>query len=151
MFIKHSLFVLSCLVVVSLAEECQNNWRQIRKRLNASKAKWALKASSPSCYSMTLEKQCFCTEEYRGPHALEIVDGVVQDTSMFATEMPTVSELFDLVEKYCVKDCPESGAASCRVRFDRELGYVKELWIDVSALIADEEIGYFVSNVQFCE
>jgi hypothetical protein len=34
--------------------------------------------------------------------------------------------LFDLDVTKCVKDCPESGVASCRVHFDRNYSFVED-------------------------
>ena len=156
MFVKQSFFALALLTLGSMASDqhtsaCQDNWRQIRKRLRASQTKWAKKAPSTSCYNMTLAKQCFCTPEWIGPHALQITNGAIKNTTIPSTEMPTVEDLFDLVDEHCVADCPASGAASCKVRFDPVYGYIKSLWIDVSAQMADEEIGYVVSDLSFCE
>jgi hypothetical protein len=153
MFTKPSLFLLSLLVLVSLAassQRCQSNWQQTSQRLQSARAKWAKNAPSPNCYNMTIQKQCFCTPAYQGPHDLQIVNGSIQNTSEYATEMPTVKELFALVYKRCVKNCPRSGAAKCKVRFDPTYGYVTSLYVDESPQIADEEFGYAVNNLTFC-
>ncbi|GKY99000.1 hypothetical protein MPSEU_000855700 [Mayamaea pseudoterrestris] len=150
--IKQSLCILALLVISSLAAaKCGDNWREIRTRLANSKRRWARMAPSPSCYNMTIEKQCFCPAEYIGPHDLQIVKGKIQNTTMYTQDLPTVNGLFNLVKKYCVKNCPKSGAEVCKVRFDGVYGYVKELEVDISTQIIDEEIRYYVTDLNFCK
>jgi hypothetical protein len=132
------------------ADRCGSNWRQIKKRLYRSRRRWERKATNPDCYNMTVEKICFCAPAYRGPHNISVVHNKIQNTSEFATQMVTVKDLFHLVNENCVKNCPQSGAASCTVQFDPEYGFVSYLYVDPTLRIKDEEFGYNVTNLKFC-
>jgi hypothetical protein len=158
---RHSFLVLSSLILISasasaqgLQQSCQDNWRQTRRRLQKAKAKWANNVATPNTYNMTLEKQCNCFIDYLGPHDYQVLNGVIgvihnQNTTIVATTMPTVEDLFDLVHQHCIQGCPSSGAFKCDVQFDNNLGYVKSLSIDDSMLKADDEFSYIVTNLAF--
>ncbi|GKY91366.1 hypothetical protein MPSEU_000108800 [Mayamaea pseudoterrestris] len=149
-FIKKTLFILAFLVVSSLADRCQADWRQIRRRLASAKRRWARKAPSVGCYNMSIEKVCLCPDCI-GPQDVKVVRSKIQNPQKCTKDLPTVSELFDLVEQYCVKDCPSSGAFSCEVEFDDKYGYVTDLNIDVVENMKDEELIYSVKKLSFCK
>jgi hypothetical protein len=153
---RYSFLVISSLILMSssasaqgLQQNCQDNWRQTRRRLQKARAKWANNVATPNTYNMTLEKQCNCFIDYLGPHDYQIVDGAILNTTIVATTMPTVEDLFDLVHQHCIQGCPSSGAFKCDVQFDNNLGYVKSLSIDDSMLKADDEFSYIVFNLAF--
>ena len=145
-------FALSTLILGSMAAECQDNWRQIRKRLRRNEKKWLNKAPSASCYNMTIQRQCFCWQEEVGPFDLQIFDGAIRNnTYEYQAEPPTLEGLFDLVREECLQGCPKKGPAKCRVEFDKQYGYITSLYVDRYKRTVDDEVKYIVSNVAFCE
>ena len=54
----------------------------------------------------------------------------------------TVGDLFDLLE-----EAYDRGAVTVNVTFDSEAGYPTELYIDYDQRMADEEIGYTVTDL----
>ena len=114
-------------------------------RLAEARARWA--ASGPGAYRMTLHRSCFCPEDYRGPFAVTVRNGTVASVEMAGRSLPadravTVDALFDLLAEAYAED-----AELVRVTYDDALGYPTELYIDRSAQMADEEIGYTVSSL----
>ncbi len=117
--------------------------------LDAARQRWA--DAGLDAYRMTLQRSCFCPEDYRGPFEVTVRDGAVASARFDgATVDPervvTVDGLFGLIE-----DAYERGAERVDVTFDPELGYPTELYIDVSSQMADEEVGYTVSDLRVAE
>lgn len=117
--------------------------------LEAARARW--NAAQSGTYSFTYTRDCFCPEEYRGPFEFDIVDGVRTQVRFKGEpyfdraleEFETIDDIFDEVERAI-----EQGAASVNVEFDPDLGYPRSVWIDWELQMADEEMGYTVSDVR---
>jgi hypothetical protein len=116
----------------------------------AARALWDTAQSGT--YSFTFTRDCFCPEEYRGPFALDIVDGVRTEVRFKGEpffgraleEFETVEDIFDEVVRAI-----EAGAAAVEAKFDPELGYPVTVWIDWELQMADEEMGYTITEVRF--
>ena len=112
-------------------------------------------------YVYTLERQCFCTAETRGPFVVTVRDGRVAEVRRLAGGMTpdgqpvagaldpapqnrlTIDDLFALV-----RGAHRDGAARIDATYDARLGHPTRVWIDRSAQMADEEIGYVVTNLR---
>lgn len=117
--------------------------------LDAARERW--QEAGFDAYQMTLQRSCFCPEDYRGPFEVTVRNGAVESatfngTAVDAERVLTVADLFDLLE-----DAYDQGAARVDVTFDDELGYPTSLYIDYNEQMADEEVGYTVSSVQVAE
>ncbi len=117
--------------------------------LDAARQRWA--DVGYDAYRMTLQRACFCPEDYRGPFDVTVRHGAVDDATfngatVDAERVLTVAALFDLLE-----DAYDRNAARVDVTFDDELGYPTSLYIDYDEGIADEEVGYTVADVQVAE
>ena len=98
-------------------------------------------------YTMTITRSCFCPPEYRGPYTVAVDGGEVASVTYEGRpaevgEPPTVDALFALLESAYAE-----GAARVDVTYHDELGYPLELWIDRDERLADEEIGYAISEL----
>lgn len=114
--------------------------------LSEARDRWA--GSGVDDYAMTLERSCFCPEEYRGPFAVEVRDGAVISVMLRDETLPTdralsVEGLFDLIA-----DAYEQKASRVTVTYDPTLGYPTQIYIDYIAQAADEEVGYTVSKLR---
>ncbi|UCD09321.1 MAG: hypothetical protein JSU79_01370 [Dehalococcoidales bacterium] len=109
-------------------------------------------------YDFTLERQCFCPEDWRGPVNIEVRDGTAvsvtyQSDGSVVTEgkfdeVDTIDKLFTLLNNaYAGKGDFEQKADSVDVTYDEQMGFPATLYIDVSQLMADEEQGYTVTNL----
>ena len=107
-------------------------------------------------YRFTVSRNCFCL--IRGPVVIEVRDGKVvsiidQETgqpevdgfalSEIYAEAATIDLLFELIER-----AEAEGAALVRVSFDDTYGYPTEIYIDESEMMADEEIGYTITEFE---
>jgi hypothetical protein len=111
-----------------------------------------------SSYDFTLERQCFCPEDWRGPVDIQVRDGVAFSVTYVSTGQPvtdgkfdnadTIDKLFTILENaYAGKGDFEQKADTINVTYDAQMGYPATFFIDVSQLIADEEQGYTVTNL----
>ena len=115
--------------------------------LARARARW--QAADIDSYAYTIQRNCFCTEEYRGPFDVTAQNDRItsikrngQTVAGNPAEVPTVDELFRLLaEAYA------QGAAEVRVTYDTARGYPTEIWIDRNEQIADEEVGYTVTGL----
>ena len=113
--------------------------------LDDAKARW--EAAGLDAYRMTLQRSCFCPEDYRGPFDVTVRDGAVatvrfNGASLDADRAVTVDDLFALIE-----DAYKRNAASVDVAFDPDLGYPTSVGIDYSTQMADEEMAYTVADL----
>jgi len=109
---------------------------------------WQLRR--PARYEYTVRRQCLCTEDALGPVRVSVdgetivsqlyEDGRSVDAS--AVEwFPSVDGLFAVLRDAFTRDAHET-----RVSYDPRLGVPVELWIDYSQNIADEELGFTVTE-----
>jgi len=101
--------------------------------LSAARAQWAARGSKS--YAIEIEAICFCPERLtlRG----EVIDGrppTVTQPGWFEHRL-SVPGLFDYIEKAI-----KSGAAEVRATYDVATGYPREIFVDRSRAIADEEM-----------
>ena len=113
--------------------------------LAIARAKWADAALDG--YTMTIARSCYCPPEYRGPYTVVMEGDAVasvtyQGRPAEVGEPPSVEALFVLLETAYAE-----GAARVDVTYHDELGYPVELYIDRDEMLADEEIGYAISEL----
>lgn len=104
-------------------------------------------ATRPASYRYTLERQCFCAVEWRGPVVVEVVgDSVVARryadtgapvTGDAASVFPSIEGLYEILE-----DAVDAGAHQIQVTWDSASGLPLGFWIDYDQALADEEQGY---------
>jgi hypothetical protein len=131
---------------------CPANWRDTRKQYNQNLHKWERKAPSTRCYNMTIQPTCFCAPPLASPHQVVVKNGKAQNstTDEFSGTMPTINDLFRLVDRECIKNCPKQGAGVCNITYNQDYGYITTLFINPTKVITDRELNYTVSNVTFC-
>lgn len=114
--------------------------------LEAARQRW--QDADMDGYRMTLQRVCFCpVPDYTGPFAVTVRDGEVasvllQGAGVDAERGMSVDALFALID-----DAYDRGAVEVEVKFDDELGYPTSIGIDYDFQMADEEIGYRVSDL----
>lgn len=113
--------------------------------LAAARDKW--RAATPQAYTMTLRRSCFCmVPDDTGPFAVTVAGGDLASVRLAGAEVDddrgmTVEALFELIEEAYAE-----GAESVKAEYDPTLGYPTNVYIDYSTQLADEEIGYMVSD-----
>lgn len=115
--------------------------------LDAARERW--EAAGLDGYEMTLRRVCFCpAPDYTGPFGVTVRGGELAAVTLDGVRVDddrgeTVEDLFELIENAYARK-----AETVAVEFDPELGYPTNVSIDYSAQVADEEIGYMVSDLR---
>ena len=104
----------------------------------------------PLRYVYTIQRQCFCTEDARGPVRVT-VDGETVVSQLYddgravdveaAAWFPSVDGLFTVL-----LDAFDQGAYEIRATYDPELGVPVDFWIDYAQHTIDEELGFTVTE-----
>jgi len=120
-----------------------------RDELARNRELWA--RIGPSAYEYGLERLCFCGEASRGPIRVTVEAGVVVERVYVRSGepvpgslddlFPVVDGLFDILE-----DAFEQDAFQIDVTYDPETGVPIDFRIDYAENIADEELGYTVTE-----
>ncbi len=113
--------------------------------LEANKEKW--ENASILDYSFVFQVSCYCTVEYTSPKAVSVRDGniVTVNDLAYSEEIHrgifSINDLFKEIEK-----ASNQKVAVLETTYDSFYGFPAKLYIDRDERIADEEIGYSISN-----
>lgn len=98
-------------------------------------------------YEYTLRVNCFCTQETVGPHKIVVknnsivsVNGIPYDPNTHFS-VKTIEQLFTYIQK-TLAEKPVQKTLS----FDAQYFFPNNVYFDMSEMIADEEIGYIVTD-----
>lgn len=152
-YMVRSLLAVIVLLTLLAVTSCTNS---VPRELTDNEKLW--KDQELDNYDFTLERQCFCPEDWRGPVNIEVRNGnavsvTYQSDGSVVTEgkfddVDTIDKLFILLNNaYAGKGDFEQKADSVDVTYDEQMGYPVTLYIDVSQQMADEEQGYTVTNL----
>ena len=144
--------VLICLFSL-VAVSCESS---VPQELDTAEKLW--KDQGLKNYDFTLERHCFCPEDWRGPVNIEVRGGAAVSVTYVSNGLAvtegkfdnadTIDKLFTMLEDaYAGKGDFDQIADSIDVTYDAQMGYPTYLFIDVSQLMADEEQGYTVTNL----
>lgn len=122
-----------------------------QQQLDANRKKWD--SLDIDDYAFTLQRNCFCRGDAIRPINIEVRDGKIASATFADTgeAVPddldfnklTVNDLFKEVQQAI-----KGGAAQVDVTYDKQYGFPTSIYIDQSRQIADEEVGFTVSNFQ---
>ena len=131
-----SLFTFSCEKEIDPTSE--NLW-------GAEEEKW--KAKEIINYDYTLQISCFCIREYTLPKRIEVRDNQVVSVEGLPFEYlndpsyRTIDEFFDYIQtQRTLNPVVET------IEYDKEYGFPSYIYFDISEMIADEEIGYTLTD-----
>ena len=111
----------------------------------ANKEKW--ESTEIEDYSFVLRIMCFCAPETTEPKTIVVKGGEITTVNGKPYDpeqnwgVVTISDLFDKIENIT----PQNPAV-LNVTYDTKYGFPSSLYIDRDEMIADEEIGYSVSD-----
>ena len=98
-------------------------------------------------YEFTLRVNCFCTSETVGPHKIVVkknsivsVNGIPYDPNTHYS-VKTIEQLFTYIQKTLAEKPVQKTLA-----FDAQYFFPNNVYFDMSEMIADEEIGYIVTD-----
>lgn len=98
-------------------------------------------------YEFTSQISCFCQSDYTLPKAIVVkndeiqsINGVAYANLEYENHM-TIDELFDYIE-----DHQNKNPVIENLEFDSVYGFPSYIYFDISEVIADDEIGYTITN-----
>lgn len=119
------------------------------QQLNANQKLW--NSQGIDDYSFTLQRNCFCRGDALRPINIQVRDGKVTSATFADTGKPVPPELDfnkltinDLFKE--IGQAIKGKAAQVDVSYDKTYGFPTSIYIDQSRQIADEEVGYTISN-----
>jgi hypothetical protein len=99
-------------------------------------------------YSFSFKRICFCPVEYVGPHQVVVqngkvvtVNGLPYNSSERYGVIPTIPELLITIKSHIDKKPIRQ-----TLNFNPTYGYPTSVFFDFSEMMADDEIGYEVTN-----
>ncbi len=99
-------------------------------------------------YSFSFKRICFCPLEYVGPQQVVVqngkvvtVNGAAYNSSQRYGVIPTIPELLLTIKSHIDKNPVKK-----TLNFNSTYGYPTSVFFDFSELMADDELGYEVTN-----
>jgi hypothetical protein len=113
--------------------------------LSVNKSKWHSKNISD--YEFTLRINCFCTDERVGPHLIKIVNDKIVSVNNLPYDPDKTGELYTIDQLFTfVETSIERKPYLKTIEYNFTYGYPQTVWFDFNKTMADEEIGYQVSD-----
>lgn len=134
---KSVLFTLLSLLFINCSKEKVLSEKDLWYSLNLSN------------YEMTQQISCFCfPQDFILPktilvenNSVKLINGMEPIKTIGFESFYTIDELFEFIE-IKLKDDPEF----YQIKYNDKYGFPESIYFDMSQMIADEEIGYTVSN-----
>ena len=99
-------------------------------------------------YSFSLKRICFCPTEYVGPHQIVVKNGKISTVNGAPYNkaerygvMYTIPELLQVI-----KENIDKKPVKQTLNFNPTYGYPTSVFFDFSEMMADEEIGYVITD-----
>ncbi|MDG2371625.1 MAG: DUF6174 domain-containing protein [Flavobacteriaceae bacterium] len=145
--VKNILFLFCFIALSCLKDETKNECNYTEKicsaidELNYNKKKWV--DSNITSYSMYFRISCFCV--FFDPFSVSILENTIDNVSgneEWGHEMVlTINDLFIEIEKRIYED-----PFSFQIEYNTQYGYPESSFFDMVEMIADEEIGYYITS-----
>ena len=122
------------------------SYDQLRADLADARGRWD--AAGIRRYVVTYQEVCFCPQTVV---SVTVEDGVIQDseaTGDWADQVQAlrVEDMFDTIERAI-----DDGVFSISVSYDPETGHPVDYFIDVEEMMADEEFGVSVTDLEILD
>ena len=135
-------FVLVLIFFVSCSKEEQLSEKDLWFSLNIEN------------YEMIQQISCFCFPyEFNLPKSMKVendeivlIDGKDPKETVGYESFFSINSLFYFIESK-LKENPES----YEINYNKEYGYPESIYFDMSKMIADEEIGYYISDFKIID
>ena len=130
--------ILNCTKKTGIIPEDKLNLQEQEK-------KW--KKQGITDYEFTSQISCFCQSDYTLPKAIVVKNNEIQSINRVAyanleyENHMTIDELFDYIE-----DRQNKNPVIENLEFDSVYGFPSYIYFDISEMIADDEIGYTITN-----
>lgn len=135
--VLHRVIFLLLFISCTKTSELDQNTSQLTK--------W--KNQKITDYEFTLRVNCFCTIEYVGPHNIVVKNNIIQSVNGVLYDqvkhpsVKTIEQLFEIIAAN-LKRKPFSKT----LEYDPKYYFPANIFFDISEMVADEEIGYTVTQ-----
>ena len=129
---------------IALMYSCKKE-SEISSDLSPDAVKW--EALNITDYDYTLQISCFCIIDYTQPKRIVVRDDKVVSIAgvpfedLNDTSYRTINGFFEYIEKQ-----RKLNPVVEEIEFDLEYGFPTYIYFDISEMIADEEIGYTLTD-----
>ena len=136
-------------IIISSAAIVGCGGEMLAPRMDLARARTTWERASLDSYVYVVRRSCECLPLGMGPVEVEVISGVVTSRRYFdgtavhpdnAAVFPDVPGMFALIE-----DALNRHPAHVRVEYDSRYGFPREVFVDFSTSIADEEMSYSTS------
>jgi len=144
---KYLFKILILFFTLACSSEDSITPNPIEMELSAAIKKW--NDSNINSYSYTLTVSCYCIDTE--PNDIKVVNNKIKkvngksvtedDLENIYWNVKSFDEIFEIIDEK-LKDNP----FLYTIKFDQSLGYPIDIYFDMDEMIADEEIGYYVTN-----
>ena len=112
------------------------------------------KSLNISNYTMIQQISCYCfPKEFVLPKTIVVENGIIKTINGFSPNQTigfesfyTINEIFQFIDSKLDKE-PEF----YDIEYNKEYGFPNYIWFDMSKMIADEEIGYYITEFKISE
>jgi len=123
-----------------------------KQQLFSGRELW--KSLNISNYTMIQQISCYCfPEEFVLPKTIVVENGIIKTINGFSPDQTigfesfyTINEIFQFIDSKLDKE-PEF----YDIEYNKEYGFPNYIWFDMSKMIADEEIGYYITEFKISE
>ena len=141
-------FLLASFLLLMLPLSCIKNSEILPDDISVEEKKW--REQGIEDYEFTLQISCFCIREYTLPKRI-----VVENNQVISVDGTPYEELndssFRTIDGFFnyIRETRERNPEEENITYDPKLGYPTYIYFDISYMIADEEIGYTISDLSF--
>jgi hypothetical protein len=113
--------------------------------LSLNQKKWI--GNNITNYEFTLTVNCFCLSARVGPHNIKVTDDKIVSVNNSpyditkTGELMTINQLFEFIKTSIAKNPFRN-----TIEYNSTYGYPQNIYFDFNQQIADEEIGYQITN-----
>lgn len=140
--------LLPSFLLLILPLSCIKNSEILPDDISVEEKKWRERGIED--YEFTLQISCFCIREYTLPKRIVVennqvisVDGISYE-QLNDSSFRTIDGFF-----HYIRETRERNPEEENITYDPKLGYPTYIYFDISYMIADEEIGYTISDLSF--
>lgn len=140
--------LLPSFLLLILPLSCIKNSEILPDDISVEEKKWRERGIED--YEFTLQISCFCIREYTLPKRI-----VVENNQVISVDSISCEELndssFRTIDGFFnyIRETRERNPEEENITYDPKLGYPTYIYFDISYMIADEEIGYTISDLSF--
>jgi hypothetical protein len=133
--------VLIVILICSCAKTVDDN------DLSFNQKKWSnLKIAN---YEFTLTVSCYCLPERIGPHIIKVADDKIVSVNNLPYNISKTGELVTFNQLFgYIQTSIDKNPFSKTIQYNSIYGYPETVYFDFDQRIADEEIGYQITNLK---